>query len=391
MHEPITVLGVGMTPVAEHWEISLRELALLAMRQAIEDAGEVRPQALYVANTLAPILSGQTHLGALLADFAGLHGIEAMTIEAAGASGGLALRQAVLALQAGAVETAMVVGVEKVTDRVGTGLDSALSAWSDADYEAVHGLTAASQAAILMRRYLHEHQAPADALAVFPLTAHANAVGNELAMFRRAIRPEDYARAGMISDPVNLYDAAPLADGAAALVLGRASAARMPDRPAVRVLSTAAATSRLAIHDLEDPLSLPAVAKSAKRALEAAGLRPEQIDVLELHDSFSIYAALGLEASGYAERGQGWQFAKNGAIGRDGQIPALTFGGSKARGEIGGATGVYQLSEVTLQLQGRAGACQVAGARTGMAQCLGGSGATAATTILGLDSGPDSS
>lgn len=391
MHEPITVLGVGMTPVAEHWEISLRELALLAMRQAIEDAGEVRPQALYVANTLAPILSGQTHLGALLADFAGLHGIEAMTIEAAGASGGLALRQAVLALQAGAVETAMVVGVEKVTDRVGTGLDSALSAWSDADYEAVHGLTAASQAAILMRRYLHEHQAPADALAVFPLTAHANAVGNELAMFRRAIRPEDYARAGMISDPVNLYDAAPLADGAAALVLGRASAARTPDRPAVRVLSTAAATSRLAIHDLEDPLSLPAVAKSAKRALEAAGLRPEQIDVLELHDSFSIYAALGLEASGYAERGQGWQFAKNGAIGRDGQIPALTFGGSKARGEIGGATGVYQLSEVTLQLQGRAGACQVAGARTGMAQCLGGSGATAATTILGLDSGPDSS
>lgn len=391
MHDPITILGVGMTPVAEHWEISLRELALHAMRRAMEDAGEVHPQALYVANTLAPILSGQTHLGALLADFAGLNGIEAMTIEAAGASGGLALRQAWQALRAGTIETAMVIGVEKVTDRVGTGLDSALSAWSDADYEAVHGLTAASQAAILMRRYLHEHQAPADALAGFPITAHANAVGNELAMFRRAIRHEDYVRAGMISEPVNLYDAAPLADGAAAVLLGRASVARMPDRPAVRVLSTASATSRLAIHDLEDPLSLPAVAKSAERALQAAGLSPDQIDVLELHDSFSIYAALALEASGYAARGQGWQLAKDGAIGRDGQIPALTFGGSKARGEVGGATGVYQVAEVALQLQGRAGPCQIEGAQTGMAQCLGGSGATAATTILALDRGPDSS
>jgi len=382
MHQSVFVLGVGMTPVAEHWGTSLRELALEAMRAAIADAGGVQPQALYVANALAPILSGQSHLGALLADFAGLDGIEASTVEAAGASGGLAVRQACLALEAGAFETAMVVGVEKVTDRVGSGLDAALSVWSDADYEAVHGLTATSQAALVMRRYLHEHGAPSDALAGFSLTAHRNAVGNANAMFRRAITLEDYARAGMVSDPVNLYDAAPLADGAAAVLLGRSTVSRVPDRASVRVLGTASATARLAIHDQPDPLSLPAAAISAERALQSAGITRDDIDLFELHDSYSIYAALALEAAGFAARGQGWQMARNGTIALEGKLPLTTFGGSKARGEAGGATGAYQVVEVTLQIQDRAGASQVRGARIGMAQCLGGAGATAATTIL---------
>ncbi len=382
MREPVFVLGVGMTPVAEHWEISLRELALQAIRAALADAGAVQPQALFVANALAPIVSGQAHLGALLADFAGLHGIEAATVEAAGASGGVALRQACLALEAGAVETAMVVGVEKVTDRVGSGVDAAVTAWSDADYEAVHGLTAASQAALIMRRYLHEHGAPADALAGFSLTAHRNAVGNVNAMFRRAITIEEYSGAGMVSDPVNLYDAAALADGAAAILLGRSAVPRDPNRPAVRIVGTASATSRLAVHDSEDPLSLPAAALASERALRLAGITRDEIDVFELHDSFSVYAAMALEAAGFAARGQGWLLARNGAIALDGKLPLLTFGGSKARGEVGGATGVYQVVEVALQLQGRAGSSQVPGARVGMTQCLGGAGATAATTIL---------
>jgi len=384
MAQPVYLLGVGMTPVAEHWETSLRELALQAMRAALADAGEARPQVLFVANLLSPMLSSQAHLGALLADFAGWPGIEALTVEAAGASGGMALRQASLAIASGAVETAMVVGVEKVTDRVGTGLDAALAATSDADYEAVHGLTATAQAAMLMRRYLHEHRAPGDALAGFSLAAHRHAVGNPNAMFRRAITAEDYEKAGMVADPVNLYDAAPLADGAAAILLGGPSVVRLPGRPHVRLLGSGAATARLAVHDLDDPLFLPAAAASAKRALAQAGVAIEEIDLFELHDSFSIYAALALEAAGFAGRGQGWQLARDGAIALDGRIPLMTFGGSKARGDVGGATGVYQAAEVALQLQGRAGACQVPGARIGMAQCIGGAGATACTLILGV-------
>jgi acetyl-CoA C-acetyltransferase len=381
--EDIWIVGVGLTPVGEHWEKSLREIALEAITAAMEGAPGLKPQSVYAANALAAALTGQSQLGSLLADFAGLRGVEAVTIEAAGASGGAALRQAYLALKAGAVDVALVVGAEKVTDQAAPALQSALATASDADYEAVQGVTATAQAALLMRRYLHETGAPADALAGFSLVAHSNAVGNPFAMYRKAIKPEDYRRAGMVSEPVNLYDAAPVADGAAALILTRAGA--LPSGsplPHVRIAGSSLAIAAVAIHDRPDPLVLDAASRSARLAYDQTGLEPGDIDLFELHDPFSIYAALSLEAAGFAERGQGWRLAQDGEITRQGRIPVTTFGGSKARGDAGGATGVYQIAEVALQLQGRAGENQVEGARIGMAQCLGGTGATAATHIL---------
>lgn len=384
----VWIVGVGLTPVGEHWEKSLREIALEAITAAFSDAPGLRPQALYAANSLAPALTGQSQLGSLLADFAGLRGVEALTVEAAGASGGAALRQAYLALRSGAVDIALVIGTEKVTDQAGPALLSALATASDSDYEAVQGITPTAQAALIMRRYLHETGAPPGALAGFSLVAHSNAVGNPYAMYRRAIEPDDYTRAGMVSEPLNMYDAAPVADGAAALLLARADTLP-PDtrRPAVRIVGSSLAIAAVALHDRSDPLVLGAAAMSAQQAFSRARLRPEDIDVFELHDSFSIYAALSLEAAGFAERGQGWRLAQDGEITREGRIPITTFGGSKARGDTGGATGVYQVAEVTLQLQGRAGASQVEGARIGMSQCLGGTGGTAATHILARSEG----
>jgi acetyl-CoA C-acetyltransferase len=390
------VAGIGMAPVGEHWDRSLRDLALEAIQAAREDAGGLRPEALYVANMLAPALSGQTHLGALLADYAGLRGIEATAVEAAGASGGIALRQAILALAAGAVGSVLVVGVEKVTDRIGPSVSAAMSAAADADFETIQGVTPPAQAAMLMRRYRHEHQVPSDGLAGFSLTAHANGVANPYAFYRRPIRAEDYARASMVSDPLNLFDAAPLADGAAAVLLTRGEAYPPGSpRPAVRVLASAVATTALALHDQPDPLALEAAALSARWALAKARIGRDEVSLFELHDLFSIYAALSLEAAGFAERGAGWRLAADGDIARDGRIPISTMGGSKARGDTGGATGVYQAAEAALQLQGRAGEAQVVGARVAMAQCLGGAGATAVTHIFQReerpDLGPDSS
>jgi acetyl-CoA C-acetyltransferase len=376
----IFVAGVGLTPVGEHWEKSLRDISLEAIAAARRDAGGIRPEALFVGNMLAPALSAQTHLGVLLADHAGLRGIEAAAFEAAGASGGAALRHACLALAAGAVDVALVVGVEKVTDRIGPAVDAALAAAADADFEGVQGMTAAAQAALLMRRYLHENHLPPDALAGFSLTAHANGVGNPNAMYRRAITRDDYRRAPKVSDPLNLYDAAPVADGAAALVLTRTAPASA--HPPVRMLASSVAINALALHDQHDPLGFTAAAESAARAFEQAGIRPSHIDLFELHDLFSIYAALSLEAAGLAARGQGWRLGEEQAIARSGHIPISTFGGSKARGDAGGATGVYQVGEVVLQLQGRAGEAQIPHARIGMAQCLGGAAATAVTHIL---------
>jgi len=374
-----------MTPVGEHWDLSIRELALEAISAARAEAPEVLPEAFYVANMLAPVLSGQSQLGALLADFAGLRGIEAMTVESSGASGGIALRQAFLGIKSGMLKSALVVGVEKVTDRVSSQVDAALATMTDADYEAIQGITPITQAALMMRRYLYEYDAPDDALAGFSINAHANAVSNPFAMFKRAIKPEQYSRSPMVSDPVNMFDAAPLADGAAAILL--TSSEHVPadyDKPLVKIIASAVSSSAVALHDQTDPLVISSAETSVRKAYQEANLGPEDIDLFELHDLFTILAALSLEAAGFAQKGQGWKMAADGAIGLDGKLPICTFGGSKARGETGGATGVTQVVEVVRQLQGLAGENQVKNAKIGMAQCLGGIGATAATHILAI-------
>ncbi len=372
-----------MTPLGEHWDLSIRELALEAIASARAEAPDIHPQAFYVANMLAPALSRQSQLGALLADFAGLRGIEAITVEAAGASGGAALRQAYLAIKSGIIQSALVVGVEKVTDRVGSEVDAAMATMTDADYEAIQGITPTAQAALLMRRYLHEYDAPQDALAGFSLNAHTNGASNPFAMFQKAIRPEQYSKAPMVSDPVNMFDASPIADGAAAILLVNDDIIPTDyDKPLVKIAASSMSSSAVALHDQPDPLVISAAVASVKKAFEQAELSPDDINLFELHDAFSILAALSLEAAGFAPKGAGWRLAADGAIALNGKIPICTFGGSKARGEAGGATGVIQIFEVVRQLQGLAGKNQVNHAKIGMAQCLGGIGATAVTHIL---------
>jgi len=383
MTEEIIIAGIGQTDVGEHWDIGLRELAFTAIEAALNDAGGLKPQAMYVGNMLAPNLSRQAHLGALLTDFAGLTGIEAVTVEAAGASGGAALRQGYLAVASGMVDVALVVGVEKFTDKVGPEVDDALSTTSDADFEAVQGLTPAAQAALLMRRYMHEYQVPGNGFAGFALTAHANGAGNKNAMFRKAIKPEIYAKAEMVSDPLNMFDIAPNADGAAALVLTRRDL--LPSNfknPLVKIAGSAASSDTLALHDRKDMLYFDTAQISAGKAMKQAGLTLDKINFFEYHDTFSIYAALQLEAVGFAIKGKGWRLAEDGEISRTGKIPCATMGGMKARGFPGGAAGVYQAVEAAIQLRGRAGANQVAGAKAGLLQSLGGPASTAVSHIL---------
>jgi acetyl-CoA C-acetyltransferase len=382
----VIIAGVGQTPVEEHWQISLRELGFMAIEAAMQDVGGLRPQALFVANMLAPSISNQAHLAVLIADFAGLIGIEAATVEAAGASGGVAIRQAYLAVASGAVDVALVAGVEKMTDQTGSGVEAAIATTIDSDFEAVQGMTPTAQAALLMRRYLYEFGAPREAFAGFPVIAHANGASNPNAMFRKAISAEAYLRAGMVSEPLNMFDVAPNADGAAAVVLTRADL--LPPafpHPLVRISGSSVVTDTLALHDRPDPLSFQAVRLSTERACRQAGILPEDVNLFELHDAYSIYAALSLEAAGFAARGQGWEMAVNGegkTGSLQGSLPISTFGGLKARGNPGGATGVYQAVEAVLQLRGQAGANQVPGVRRALVQSLGGPASIAATHVL---------
>lgn len=376
----VFISGLGLTPVGEHWGNSLRELAYHAIEAARKDAAaegaaSPHPEALFVANMLAGTLSHQEHLGALVADFAGLRGIEAVTVEAAGASGGAALRQAFIAVASGAIETALVVGVEKMTDKVGPGVTAALATAADSDWESAQGATPAALAALLMRRYMHAYNVTLQNFAHFSVNAHANARTNPNAMYRNPLTVEAYLKAGMVAEPVNVFDTAPDCDGAAALFV---TARPTP----IRLAASALATDTLAVHDRPDPLVFTAAKLSAGKAYEMAGIGPEQVDVFELYDAFTVFSALSLEAAGFAEKGRGWELAETGKIALKSDIPISTFGGLKARGNPGGATGVYQAAEVVLQLRHQAGPNQVSDAIYGMCQSLGGAGSTAVTHIF---------
>jgi len=379
----VIVAGIGQTPVGEHWEISLRDLARDAMREAIRDSGGMQPQSLFVGNMLAPSLSNQAHLGALLADHALLTGIEAVTLEAAGASGGAALRQGYLAVASGMVDVALVVGVEKFTDRIGAEVETALATTTDSDFEAVQGLTPTAQAAMLMQRYLHEHKVPANGLAGFALIAHANGEGNPNAMFRKSIKLESYVQAPFVNEPLRQFDVAPIADGAAAVLLARAEMLpKDPRRPLVRIAGSASTVDTLSLHDRRDLLQFECCRLSSEKALKQAGVPLESLDFFEYHDAYSIFAALALEAVGFAEPGLGWKLAADGGISLSGRIPAATMGGLKARGFPGGATGVYQAVEAMMQLQARAGVNQIKDAKCGLIQSVGGPASTVISHVL---------
>ncbi len=382
-HADVIVAGIGQIPVGEHWDVPLRELAVEASLPALADAAGVTPQVMYVGNMLAVSASRQANLGSLLTGSVGLTGLEGVTVEAADASGGAALRAGYQAVLSGAVDAALVVGIEKWTDVIGPESEAFLSQMLDADYEAAQGLTPLSLAGLLFHRYLAEYETEHNAFAGFPEVAHANGATNPNAMFQRAMHAGAYERAADAAEVLNLFDVAPYADGAAAVVLVREGALpKRWDKPRVRILGSSLVTDTLSIHDRPAPLVWEAARLSVERACRSAGVMPRDVDFFEYHDATSLHAALSLEAAGFASQGQGWMLAKPEIIGLTGQIPVATFGGLKARGHPLGATGVYQAVEATLQLRGTAGANQVGDARIGMIQSLGGMAATAVTHIL---------
>jgi len=377
------IIGIGQTKVDEHWDKSLREVGGEAAFAALQDAGMDKVEALYVGNMLSPMIDAQNQLGAFFSDWIGLWKQESVKVEAACASGAAALRAALMAVASGDTDSALVLGVEKMTDKAGHDVTSALATAADADYEGEQGISFVGINALIMRRYMHEFGWKHTDFAPFSINAHANAMHNPYARLHQKINEDQFERSSMIATPINLLDASPIGDGAAAVIVVPADrVASVKGRPRIIVAGSASATDTIAVHSRKDPLFLSAAYESAKRAYALAGVSPEDIDVFELHDAFSIMAALSLEACGFAERGQGVRLGLDGEIGPNGRLPVCTRGGLKARGHPVGATGIYQIVEVVQQLRGECGRTQVDGAAIGMAQNIGGSGATILTHIL---------
>jgi len=384
----VSIVGIGQTPVGEHWDLSVRHMAHGAISAAMHDAGVERADALFVGNMLSGSLLDQEHLAALIADFSGLRGVEAAKVEAACASGAAALRVGCMAVSSGMHDIVIVAGVEKMTDTPSGSTTAGLATAADAEYEAAQGITFVGLNALLMQRYLYEYAAPVDAFAGFSINAHRNGANNPNAMFRRPIGLKEYVNAPMIASPINMMDSSPVCDGAAAVVLVPTEQASDftvgHHRGAVQILASASVTDTLAVHDRRDVLFLEAAYLSSQKAYLQSGVTPDDIDFFELHDAFTIMSALSLEATGFARRGEGWRMAVDEEIGIGGRLPISTMGGLKSRGHPVGATGVYQIVETVQQLTGEAGKNQVTHARIGMAQNIGGSGATIVSHILGV-------
>lgn len=381
----VAILGIGQTPVEEHWELSLRDLAVEAGVAALRDAGVDRIDAVFVGNMLSGQVARQENLGALVVDWMGQLPAEGYKVEAACASGAAAFRTAYLAVASGALDAVLAVGVEKMTETSGPETTAALATAADADFEGMQGVSFVGLNALVMRRYMHEFGWKHTDFGPFSINAHANGARNPNARLREAITERDYARARMVCEPINLLDASPIGDGAAAALLVPAAMVAAGPRARILVAGSAAATDTLAVHDRKEPVFLSGSYHSARRAYAQAKLDPAQIDFFELHDAFSILSALSLEACGFAERGQGPRLALDGAILPGGKLPICTQGGLKARGHPVGATGMYQIVEVVQQLRGEAGENQLARARVGMAQNIGGSGASVFTHILKVE------
>jgi acetyl-CoA C-acetyltransferase len=376
----VAVVGTGLVPVQKQHALGLRELGAAAIEQAVRGIDKRQVEAVYLSNMLSDELQSQKHVAALVADEAGLAGVEAIQVRAATAAGAAALRVAALAVAAGAVDLALAVGVERMSDQIPT---AALAKALDARIEVPDGKTLLSQNADLMARYLERYDLADDALAGFSVNAHHNAQFNPDALFKeRQYTIDEVMASRVIYPPLRLLDCSPVCDGAAAVLLAPLSGAHRYTHDPVEIVASTAATDRFRLADRPDPLALQAATFSAARALQEAGIGRADVDFFELHDAFSIIACLSLEATGFAKPGTGWELAASGQIGLQGSIPIATRGGLKARGHPIGATALYQACEIVQQLTGKAGGSQLDHPRFGMLQSIGGPGSTVLTHIF---------
>ncbi len=384
----VAVIGAAYTKFDEHWDKSLRDLATEAGGRALKDAkleGK-ELQALFIGNMSGGRFIGQEHLGALAVDQAGLTPIPATRCEGACASGSLAFRKAVMSIQSGDHEIVMAAGAEKMTDIKGESAVAALMGAGDHEWESAIGLTFSGLYALIARAHMKQYGTTREQLAMVSVNNHRNGALNPLAQHPYTVSLDDVLTSTMISDPLRLLDCSPITDGAAALVLAsEESVKKLGIEKPIWILGTGQASDTLALHDRKSFTEMAATKAAAKMAYTKTGLGPEKINIAEVHDCFSINEILAIEDLGFCKKGEGGKFVEEGKIALSGEKPINTMGGLKSIGHPVGASGIRQIVDLTKQLRGEAGKLQINGAKIGLAQNVGGSGATAVVSILGVE------
>ncbi|NTV24145.1 MAG: thiolase domain-containing protein [Nanoarchaeota archaeon] len=379
----VAIIGVGMTKFGQHWEKDMVNLAVEAGTRAIHDAGihQKDVDVLYGGTMSGGLFTNQEHLGSMLPDYLGFKNIPSVRVEAACASGGLALRQGYIDIASGAHDIAVVGGVEKMTDVGSHSVTKALATAADYEREAAFGATFPGLYAMMARLHMHKFKTTEEQLAEVAVKNHRNAMHNPYAQFHKQISVSDVLKSQYIADPLKLLDSSPISDGAAAIVLAsEETAKKLCDTP-VWIAGSGHATDTISLHDREDLLTLNATVKAAKQAYTQAKLSYKDIQHAEVHDCFTIAELLAIEDLGFAAKGASGKFIQEGNTSIGGKIPVNTSGGLKAKGHPIGATGVAQAIEAVLQLRGDAGKRNT-GAETSLAHNVGGSGGTALVHIF---------
>ncbi len=384
----VAVIGVGYTKFGEHWDKSMRDLATEAGAMALKDAGidggEI--QALNIGNMAGGNFIGQDHLAALAVDQAGLTPIPATRTEGACASGALAFGKSASSILSEEHDIVMAAGAEKMTDIKGEGAVAALMGAGDHEWESAIGLTFTGLYALIARAHMKQYGTTREQLAMVSVNNHKNGALNLNAQYPFEITIDQVLKSAVIADPLRLLDCSPITDGAAAIVLASEDAVkRLGIQKPIWILGSGQASDTLALHDRKSFTEMNATKVAVKKAYEKAGIGPEKIDLAEVHDCFSINEILAIEDLGFCEKGKGGRFVEEGKIARNGERPINTMGGLKSIGHPVGASGIRQIVDITRQLRGEAGPLQIKGAKIGLAQNVGGSGATAVVNILGVD------
>lgn len=376
----VVVIGAGMTKFGELWDKSIKDIFVEAALKAIEDAGVKQLDSMYVGAMSSGLFVGQEHLGAVMADYLGVAPIPATHVESACASGGASFRQAYLEVASGASDIVLAGGVEKMTD--GADVTEALATAADQEYEVFHGVTFPGLYAMIANAHMHQYGTTREQLAAVAVKNHKNGSKNPNAQFGFEVTLEQVLKSTRVADPLGLLDCSPVSDGAAAVIVTTMEIAKKLKKKPIKVIASSQASDTIALHSRPSITTLGSVVNAAKKAYKMSGLKPSDIDLCEIHDCFTIAEIIVSEDLGFFKKGEGGKAAEKGLTAIGGKIPINTSGGLKSKGHPVGATGIAQIIEIYEQLNGKAGERQVKNAKIGMAQNMGGSGASCVIHIL---------
>ncbi|MCX8166588.1 MAG: thiolase domain-containing protein [Candidatus Micrarchaeota archaeon] len=380
----VAVIGIGITKFGEHWEKGFRDLVIEAGKNALEDANVQGEEidALFVGAMSPGLMVGQEHAAALVADYIGLNPIPATRVEGACASGGLAFRNAYMAVASGMHDIVVAGGAEKMTDLDTAQISTVLGGAGDEEWELFQGATFPAIYALMAKRHMHEYHTREEDMALVSVKNHKHASMNDYAQFQKEITVEEVLESKTVSSPLKLLDCSPITDGAAVVVLAELEKAKKYTDTLIEVIGSGQASGQIALHDRQSITQIDATRVAAEKALKQAKVTHKDIDLVEVHDCFTIAEILALEDLGFFKKGEAVKAIRENQTYYDGSLPVNTSGGLKGCGHPVGATGIKQIVEVAIQLRNQAGKRQVKNAEIGMTHNVGGSGATAVVHIL---------